>query len=263
MKEKITQLKIKQDADSWILAKQPMKCFNCATCEAHIKNEMPSEEFKAWNKYPPKNKNDNNRFGRGFSHMLQMMTSDLINNIDNNTNIDNNKEQLYIDDIAIKNNLRNSANNFNNLSQNPENNKIMTQTKIAQIERIPNHLTNKIIKREIGKSSVPKNYGKLKLPKMLDGNKNKGDESNHNLDEVKNNNLKGNDSYENDNNSPKIIKVTKKYGDPNLMSGSLNSPQRISNYMRHEIQSNNLKTKNMHISSSDVNRNASQTIPFP
>ena len=25
------ELKQKQDADSWILAKQPMKCFNCAT----------------------------------------------------------------------------------------------------------------------------------------------------------------------------------------------------------------------------------------
>ena len=256
------ELKQKQDAYSWILAKQPIKCFNCASCEAHIKNEVPTEEFISWNKYPPKNKNDNNRIGRGFSHMLQMMTNDLINNMDNTNNInDNNKESLNQEDLMTKNKLINSANNFNNLPQNIENNIMMDQTRIAQIEK----LSNKIIKKE-GKSSVPKNYGKLKLPKMAEGKKMKGDESNQIIDDAKNNvnvNSETINSYENENNSPKIIKITKKYGNPHLNSGYLNSPPRILNYNKDEMQYNSKKRRNLKSSSSDVNRNGSQTIPVP
>ena len=219
------EMKQKQDADSWILAKQPMKCFNCATCEAHIKNEIPSEEYISWNRYPPPNKNDNNRFGRGFSHMLQMMTSDLINNVDNLTNI-NNKEKAHISSAKEDN----KKNNLINVSNN-ENNKYNHMTKIATVERNSSHILNKITKREIGKSSVPKNLGKLKLPRMNQeaNRKIKGDDSGLNSDEEKyNNNNEHNEtinSFENDNMSPKIIKITKK---PNKNNTDLNSPSKIS-----------------------------------
>ena len=41
-----------KDADSWILAKQPIGCFNCASCEANIKNVSTSNDYVHWNKYP-------------------------------------------------------------------------------------------------------------------------------------------------------------------------------------------------------------------
>ena len=256
------EMKQKQDADSWILAKQPMKCFNCASCEAHIKNEQPSEEFISWNKYPPPNKNDNNnRFGRGFSHMLQMMTSDLINNIDYNTNLNNIKEE----DINYnKNNLINSS---NNISQNNENHKLMTQTKIATIERSSNVIMSKNLKREIGKSSVPKNLGRFKLPKMLDGNKKiKNVELVQNNDEEKNNLNANNESInssDNDNRSPRIIKITKKHGNQNLSNGYINSPQKIIYKNKNETKPISSKKRNSKIESSDINKNFSQTNPVP
>ena len=260
------EIKQKQDADSWILAKQPMKCFNCATCEAKIKNEIPSEEFISWNKYPPQNKNDNNRFGRGFSHMLQMMTSDLINNIDNSTNVNNQKdqkEQTVMEDINYKNNLINST---NNISQYNESSKYVI-SKIATIERSTKIVKNKNLKREIGKSSAPKILGKMILPKMNEGNKKlKPEASLHNFDEEKKdlnaNNESGNSS-DNGNNSPRIIKITKKHGNQNIINGLINSPPKIIYYNKNEIKPISSKKRNSQISSSDVNKNFSQTIPIP
>ena len=254
------EMKQKQDADSWILAKQPMKCFNCATCEAHIKNETPSEEFISWNKYPPPNKNDtSNRFGRGFSHMLQMMTSDLINIVDNNnTNLNNIQEE----DINIKNNLINSS---NNISQINENNKRMTQTKIATIERSSNIIMSKNLKKEVGKSSVPKNLGRLKLPKMIEINKKlKNDESSPNFDEEKNNinaNNESMNSSDNENRSPKIIKITKKHGNPNFINGYINSPPKIIYNKKNEIKPISSQKRNSKVETNDINKDFSQTNP--
>ena len=234
------EMKQKQDADSWILAKQPMKCFNCATCEAHIKNEIPSEEFISWNKYPPPNKNDtSNRFGRGFSHMLQMMTSDLINIVDNNTNLNNIQEE----DINNKNNL----------------------IKIATIERSPNIIMSKNLKREVGKSSVPKNLGRLKLPKMIEINKKlKNDESSPNFDEEKNNinaNHESMNSSDNENRSPKIIKITKKHGNPNFINGYINSPPKIIYNKKNEIKPISSQKRNSKVETNDINKDFSQTNP--
>ena len=49
---KIKSLDTQQkDADSWILAKQPIGCFNCASCESNIKKISNSNEYIPWNKY--------------------------------------------------------------------------------------------------------------------------------------------------------------------------------------------------------------------
>ena len=253
------EMKQKQDADSWILAKQPMKCFNCATCEAHIKNEMPSEEYISWNRYPPPNKNDGNRFGRGFSHMLQMMTSDLINNVDNLTNINNTKEKEHISSAKEENNKRNNLIN----STTNENNKLNYMTKIATVERSSSYILNKGAKREIGKSSVPKNLGKLKLPKMNNevNKKIKGDDSGLHTDEEKNNNNDEHNetinSFQNDNMSPKIIKITKKQNKNNL-----NSPTKISYNLNNNEKPPSSKKRNSKIILNDINKNFSQTNPI-
>ena len=259
------ELKQKQDADSWILAKQPIKCFNCASCEANIKNEIPSEEFISWNKYPSQNKNDSNRFGRGFSHMLQMMTSDLINNIDNPANINNNhnnKDQASQEDINNRNNLINSSNNISTINDNSK-----YGSKIATIERSSNILMNKNFKRDIGKSSVPKNFGRMKLPKMIEVSKKlKNEESVPNFDEEKNNVNINNDSgnfSDNENRSPHIIKITKKHGNHNIIKGYINSPQRIIYNNKNLIKPVSSEKRESKLSSNDVNKNFSQTIPIP
>ena len=77
----------RKDADSWIMAKQPLKCFNCATCESNIKNVTPPNDYLPWNKYPPGDRIY--RMGQGFSHMLQMMTNEFIKNIEKHSNENN------------------------------------------------------------------------------------------------------------------------------------------------------------------------------
>ena len=120
--------------------------------------------------------------------MLQMMTSDLINNVDNLTNINNTKEKEHILSAKEENNKRNNLIN----STTNENNKLNYMTKIATVERSSSYILNKGTKREIGKSSVPKNLGKLKLPKMNNetNKKIKGDDSGLHTDEEKMNIMK-------------------------------------------------------------------------
>ena len=98
----------RKDADSWLMAKQPLKCFNCATCESNIKNVTPPNDYLAWNKYPPGDRIY--RMGQGFSHMLQMMTNEFIKNIERNSNENNqnNNEQSY-KSLNI-NNIENNSN---------------------------------------------------------------------------------------------------------------------------------------------------------
>ena len=74
----------KTDGDGWLMAKQPLKCFNCASCEANIKNAATTQEYIPWNKYPAGERIY--RMGQGFSHMLQMMTSEFAKTFDHNDN---------------------------------------------------------------------------------------------------------------------------------------------------------------------------------
>ena len=244
------ELKQKQDADSWLLAKSPLKCFNCATCDAHIRNENPSEEYISWNKLPH---NDKNRFGRGFSHMLQMMTYDLINNAEIN-----NKDQQH---MGNDNRLNNEQANLNN-----NNNSLIIETnksKIAQIERSSSNSKHRMTKKDIGKSSVPKNIGRLKLPKMFENKKLKNEDSVPYFDDEKNN-INANESYfhNNDNeSSPTILKITKKKGNQNMYSSFANSP---SNYQNSQQLNFNMNQRNRDISyNNQIHNRFSQTIPIP
>jgi len=282
MKSLDDEIKLKQDADSWILAKRPLKCFNCASCEAHIKNvknENPTDEYISWNKYPQQNEKSTNRFGRGFSHMLQMMTYDLINNLDNNTNNSNNnsksnKEQ-YIpisEDFSPSTNKTNNVSNDQNNKMNnsqviDNNNKYATIAKIAQIERSTSNIMNRLNKRETGKSSVPKNTGKLKLPKM-ENKKIRNEESLPYIDDEKNN-INSNDSINynekvpsNNPDSPRIIKITKKKGNQVLLNSYGNSP----NIMLQNLKSPPNSKQNSRQRGMDNqmgNNNLIQTYPVP
>jgi len=64
------------------MAKQPLKCFNCASCEANLRGGGSTQEYIPWNKYPQGERIY--RMGQGFSHMLQMMTSEFVQTFEHN-----------------------------------------------------------------------------------------------------------------------------------------------------------------------------------
>ena len=103
------ELKKKESSDSWLLAKNPIKCFNCASCNNDIKVDSPKEEYIHWKRILPTNRSYNQ--GKGYSHILEKMSNGLINNNDekNDSKID-----ISNQDKDIKNN---STYNINNSTQ--------------------------------------------------------------------------------------------------------------------------------------------------
>jgi hypothetical protein len=201
----------KTDGDGWLMAKQPLKCFNCASCEANIKNTSPVQEYIPWNKYPQGERIY--RMGQGFSHMLQMMTSEFVKTFDNPG--ENNSIMNFNSD--------NEANQINKQGKNSNGN---THTLLY-------HSSDKsfngmrINNKEQVKEDVLNFYrtgGKVKLPKMkkfIKKSKDKFDESIPVSDEEKD--YVG-DSVDKTNpintESPKIMRITKKkLQNPFNMSG--------------------------------------------
>ena len=212
------EFKRKEQADSWILAKQPMKCFNCATCDNNIRKQIVSDESVPWNRYPQNEKNY--RLGKGFSHMLEMMTYEFIKNLDENNQ---NKENQPISDET---NLSSSNNNNNEENKINEKNVSVSQnmTRIAEIRRSAS--TNKLINgegKEETKNILPINSGRIRLPQVYDISKKKIKfenlkNMNSNLNQEKIENY-GNEKIKR-NDSPQILKISKK----NNNSGQFFSP---------------------------------------
>ena len=72
-------------ADNWLLAKKPLNNYQCASCEAMLKDLEKKDNYIAWNKYP--NREDKTyRMGHGFSRMLQMVNEEIIKNIESKEN---------------------------------------------------------------------------------------------------------------------------------------------------------------------------------
>ena len=177
----------KKDADSWLLAKRPLKCFNCASCEANIKNDYNSADYLPWKKYPKGEKI--HRMGQGFSHMLQMMTSEFVKSIERN-------EEL---EINTKNNFNSISTQFN--EKNNNNNMVINTTN-----------NNDFIKnlKKNSKMKLPKVHpysnSKLKKYKLEESLPVSDDDLNY--QEVVNN--KEEDEIKET--SPKILKIYKKKG---------------------------------------------------
>ena len=197
----------KSDGDSWIMAKKPVGCFNCASCEANIKNVNPSNEYLAWNKYPQQDKIY--RMGQGFSHMLQMMTSEFVKSLGNA------EKENDIDFTSRSNNLSLNPNVFLEKNQLNSDSKERKQSasvlKINNKEQISDEILNKISNYNLYSS---KSKGKVQLPRVLKFKKklklrNEGINSNIPISDEE-----CNDSIERevfkDNTSPKILKILKK-----------------------------------------------------
>jgi len=188
----------KNDADSWLLAKRPLKCFNCASCESNIKDEnYNTADFLPWKKYPRGEKI--HRMGQGFSHMLQMMTSEFIKSIEKS------EFPLEYDNLKNTNNLSN-MNERTGMSGFIINNKEQFQD-----DGFPNLKKN-------SKMILPKvkQYSKPKLRKYDETLPISDDEYTDNNNEYNRDTIPAS-------NSPKILKITKKY--QNKMNSNLKTMQ--------------------------------------
>ena len=180
----------KVDADSWLLAKRPLKCFNCASCEANIKDDnYNTADYLPWKKYPRGEKI--HRMGQGFSHMLQMMTSEFVKSIE--------KSEFPIEyDMSSKNN--NTSYNASNFANDKAN---MTGFVINSKEQT----------QEDGFQNLKKN-NKIKLPKVKQYSKPKIRKFEETLpisdDDFLEKNNEDNNEKASKSNSPKIVKITKK-----------------------------------------------------
>lgn len=183
-----------KDADSWILAKHPLGCFNCATCEANIKNMAPSNEYLPWNKYPIGERQYN--IGQGFSRLLQRISNDSGYK---------NERKEFSPDNDINNNLYNSMTNING-----------------------NNFVFKFNNKETMKDDFNENYyrpsRKYKLPNVFN-NKKKKISNLENIPLTDEEHERENVSFDNSN-SPKIMKITKKKIDDLSRQIVVNSQQK-------------------------------------
>ena len=150
----------KSDADSWIMAKKPIGCFNCATCEANIKNENPPNEYLAWNKYPQQDKIY--RMGQGFSHMLQMMTSEFVKSI-GNAQKENDIDLTARNLIRHSNNALFEKNQYNN-NDNTERKNSASVLRVNNKEQISEETLKKINNYNLYTSKIK---GKIQLPRVF------------------------------------------------------------------------------------------------
>ena len=159
------ELKKKESADSWILAKHPMKCFNCASCNNDIKIEPQKEEYIPWNRILPSTRSY--RQGKGYSHVLEKMSNDFINNNDEKNE---SKEKVTLNqDKDIKNSSTNNINSSTQLEETKINNSNDTNINIIEnfgiIERSSSQPKLPLKKRRNQKGIINE---KMQLPQVVD-----------------------------------------------------------------------------------------------
>ena len=170
-----------KESDNWILAKKPIGCFNCATCEANINNLSPTNEYLPWNKYPQGERQFH--VGQGFSRLLQRISNDIaLKNF-------NNDKKDFSQDNDINASLYNSMSTIKGNS--------------GFVFKINNRETMK----EDFNENIFKNK-KYKLPKVF-SNRRKKNTSIDNLPLTDEEKERESNSFDNSN-SPKILKITKK-----------------------------------------------------
>ena len=193
----------KHDADTWLLAKKNMKCFNCASCESNIKNDnYTTADYLAWKKYPIGERN--HRMGQGFSHMLEMLSSDVAKNIEKNE---------FSSDI-----YKTTEDNYITTAPNALERASSTKLKINKKELINQEYIKNI--------KDNKRIDKMKLPKMIQNKMSlKKYEKNINIGnqlfDNDNGYQEGNENIENKiTGSPQILKISKKNNNNYVNSNS-------------------------------------------
>ena len=193
----------KKDADQWLLAKKPLKCFNCATCEANIKNDSSSTDYLPWKKYPRGEKI--HRMGEGFSHMLHMMTSEFVKSIEKNE---------LVQDYNISSRNSNTNNNISTQFNEKSTGALIINNKEQFNDKGGMTLNNKELFREEFAKNLKK-FTKMRLPKVRQNSNTKNIfKADDNLpvseDEINYNETVTNENNSKLNHSPKILKISKK-----------------------------------------------------
>ena len=198
IKDIIGERRKAEGGDSWLMAKQPLKCFNCASCEANLKNNGINQDYIPWNKYPQGERIY--RMGQGFSHMLQMMTSEFVQTFEHN-------EKDTKDNNNINLSIENDYPSFNNKSVNKVFNSINNNNNIL------NQNEKSLIGGRINNKEDFNRTGKFKLPKMKKFTKYSKDKYDENIpvtDEEKDNVAISMDKTNFNSEQPKIMKIVKK-----------------------------------------------------
>jgi tetrahydromethanopterin S-methyltransferase subunit B len=99
--------------DNWLLAKKPINNYQCASCEAMLKDLEKKDNYIAWNKYPSREEKTY-RMGHGFSRMLQMVNEEIIKNIESKEN----KGYVSDEDRKIQNYNRSKYNDSGTMYEN-------------------------------------------------------------------------------------------------------------------------------------------------
>ena len=222
------ELKKKESADSWILAKHPMKCFNCASCNNDIKIEPQKEEYIPWNRILPSTRSY--RQGKGYSHVLEKMSNDFINNNDEKNE---SKEKVTLNqDKDIKNSSTNNINSSTQLEETKINNSNDTNINIIEnfgiIERSSSQPKLPLKKRRNQKGIINE---KMQLPQVVDMARKKAIfDTFKNISSCSNKDRITINEYLIKNllriNSPKVVKIKKKNTGKNL---SFNHSLKINN----------------------------------
>ena len=91
--KQLYEIIVKKDgkSENWMLAKKPVGCFTCASCENYLGELKENDEKVFWNQMPDYEKNINaNRIGNGFSRILNLV------NIKNEKNDKNDKNNIIL-----------------------------------------------------------------------------------------------------------------------------------------------------------------------
>ena len=210
-----------KESDTWILAKKPLVCFNCASCESNIKNIMPTSDYIPWNKYPHAERKYH--AGQGFSRLLQKIHNDSL--------CKNYEKKDAFSDTEFNSNMNSTSNNINNIVlkiNNRENTKEEfngLNLRYNKRSKLPDVLSNK-----------KKNYSNCEI-----GNVSRDE------NDVDNSNISSD-------NSPKIMKIKKKRLNATNSQLTINFPLKLNNE-NTKIYSDKKKLKFETIKSSPLNEN--------
>lgn len=196
-------MKKEEKSETWMLAKKPIGCFTCASCENYIGELKENDEKVFWNQFPeygPIVKELNiNKIGNGFSRILNLVDF----NKDKNEN-DKTGKTLSIED-KDKNNSKDTNDKIKNIF-NETGYKNSKKTIFRNIN-IENNLKTMPSFDEVRIGNKTQRLQKISIDEI----KSKNNELNNNLPAITSRNE--NDIYENGKQSkdgPKLIKIFKK-----------------------------------------------------
>ena len=117
-------------SDTWLLAKKPIGNYQCASCEANLKDLEQKDNYVAWNKYPSREEKTY-RIGHGYSRILEMVNEEVIKSFENK------ESKGYNSDDDKK------TGNFKNNSKNKNKNKLNESTTFSEKNNIKLPKVNK------------------------------------------------------------------------------------------------------------------------